>query len=309
MNESNRKPNLFVIGAMKCGTTSLHEYLNTHPQIAMSRQKEPAYFVEELTMRRGESWYLGLFESGARYRYIGESSTQYTMLPTFQGVPERIFRFNPEARLIYIMRNPFERTLSHYWHAVRVRNWKTGSGEPRPLVKAVREEPKYLAYSDYATQLEPYIERFGRQAVYTLTFESLTADPQRELDRIYEWLGLPQHPLGDQAEQAHNQRPKVLTVAAGAGILYRIRFSKAWHRWSSRVPGRMRRWARRLAETPIDEKRISSEIASLRSEIGEQQRLQVARLARLLGRDFPEWIGTIGESANNYATARVSGSR
>ena len=118
MIEIPRRPNLFIIGAMKSGTTTLHEYLDSHPQIAMSRIKEPGFFVEELTLRQGEDWYLSLFEQDDRFRYRGESSTHYTKLPVFRGVAERLSRFNPEARLIYIMRNPIERLVSHYWHNI-----------------------------------------------------------------------------------------------------------------------------------------------------------------------------------------------
>lgn len=289
MTQLPRKPNLFVIGAMKSGTTSLHEYLDTHPQIAMSAEKEPGYFVEELTLPKGEKWYLSLFEHDNRYRYLGESSTHYTKLPVFQGVPDRLHRFNPDARLIYIMRNPFERTLSHYWQAVRVRNWRERRGEPRPLLRAVREQPRYLAFSDYAMQLEPYISRFGRDALYTLTFERLVEDPQREVDQIYRWLGLPSHPLGDQSTQAHNQKPKNLTNAAGTGILYRIQFSKAWGSISPHVPQWMKRWAKQLAYRRSDERQSSEDVARLRAEIGDMQRRQIDNLCRLLGRDFPEW--------------------
>jgi hypothetical protein len=289
MTEVRRRPNLFVIGAMKSGTTSLHEYLNTHPQIAMSGWKEPAFFVEELTLRRGEDWYLSLFETDEKYRYLGESSTHYTRLPVFQGVVERLYRFNPDARLIYIMRNPLQRLVSHYWHNTQIRDFKGGGGEPRPLLKAVREDPQYLAFGDYATQLEPYINRFGRKALYVLTFETLVRDPQRELDHIYQWLGLAPHPLGDQSAKVHNQRPKGVTGAAGAGILYRVRFSNTWHRVAPYFPIWMKAWAKRRAYQPVDEHRVMKDIADLRAEIGDLQRRQIETLRHLLNRDFPEW--------------------
>jgi Sulfotransferase domain len=289
MTDVQRRPNLFVIGAMKCGTTSLHEYLNTHPQIAMSEWKEPAFFVEELTLRRGEDWYLTLFENDGKYRYVGESSTHYTRLPVFQGVAERLYRFNPDARLIYIMRNPLERIVSHYWHNTQTRDFKHGGGEPRSLLKAVREDPQYLAFGDYATQLEPYISRFGRKALYTLTFETLVRDPQRELDRIYQWLDLPAHPLGEKGARAHNQRPQGITGAAGAGILYRIRFSNTWHRMARYFPNWMKEWAKRRAYRPVDERQSLNDSARLRAEIGDLQRRQIDKLSHLLNRDFPEW--------------------
>src|SRR5579872_2507705 len=99
MNDPARRPNLFIIGAMKSGTTSLHEYLAAHPQIAMSRVKEPGFFVEELSFGRGLEWYLSQFDADERHRFLGESSTHYTKLPVYQGVAERIVRFNRHARL------------------------------------------------------------------------------------------------------------------------------------------------------------------------------------------------------------------
>jgi hypothetical protein len=286
MTQALRKPNLFIIGAMKSGTTSLHEYLDTHPQIAMSREKEPGYFVEELGLHKGQDWYLSLFEQDDRYRYLGESSTHYTKLPVYQGVPERLFRFNPDARLIYIMRNPFDRVISHYWHAVRAVHH---GGEIRPLLKAVQEDPQYLAFSDYAMQLEPYFERFGRDSVLTLTFEELIEDPQREVDRIYRWLGLSPHLIEDRSAKAHNKKPEGMTGVAGAGILNRIQYSKAWDQISPHVPSWIKNWAKKRAYRPVDESQSRADIPRLRADIGALQQRQIDNLARLLGRGFPEW--------------------
>jgi len=286
MPQAPVRPNLFIIGAMKSGTTSLHEYLDTHPQIAMSDVKEPGYFVEELGLHKGEAWYLSLWDQDPQYRYRGESSTHYTKLPIFQGVPERLHRFSPEARLIYIMRNPFDRVVSHYWHALRDAHH---GGELRPMLKAVQADPGYLAFSDYAMQLKPYFERFGKEAVLTLTFEALVEDPQREVDRIYRWLKLPSHPIGEVSGKAHNQKPKGMTAVAGAGILNRIQYSKTWDRISPHVPAWMKSWAKKQAYRSVVEEDVLSDIPRLREAIAELQRRQIDRLIRLLGRDFPEW--------------------
>jgi hypothetical protein len=295
------RPNLFIIGAMKSGTTSLHEYLDTHPQIAMSQEKEPGYFVEELGLHKGEEWYFSRWTGlNGQHRYRGESSTHYTKLPVFRGVPERLFRFNPEARLIYIMRNPFDRVVSHYWHAVRD---AYHGGELRPLLKAVEDDPQYLAFSDYATQLEPYFERFGRAAVHTLTFEALIEDRQREVDRIYGWLGLPPHAIGEQTARAHNQKPDDVTAVAGAGILNRIQYSSAWDRISPHVPGWMKNWAKKQAYRPVAEHEVEKDIPRLREAIAELQLRQIDRLTRLLGRDFPEWRAADRSRANAQAIA------
>ncbi|MDE3166049.1 MAG: sulfotransferase [Acidobacteriota bacterium] len=108
MTRALRRPNLFIIGAMKPGTTSPHEYLDTHPQIAMSETKEPGYFAEELSLDKGECSYLSLFAQDERIVFRGESSSHYTKLPLYRSVAERLHRFCPDARLIYIMRDPFD---------------------------------------------------------------------------------------------------------------------------------------------------------------------------------------------------------
>jgi hypothetical protein len=296
------RPNLFIIGAMKSGTTTLHEYLDTHPQIAMSHEKEPGYFVEELGLHKGEEWYFSRWSGlNGQHRYRGESSTHYTKLPIFQGVPDRLFRFNPEARLIYIMRNPFDRVVSHYWHALRDAHH---GGELRPLLKAVKDDPGYLAFSDYATQLEPYFDRFGRDAVFTVTFEALLEDPQREVDRIYRWLGLPSHPIGDKSGKAHNQKPKDITAVAGAGILNRIQYSTTWDRLSPHVPAWIKNLAKKQAYRPVDDHEVQKDIPVLRDAIADLQRRQIDRLSRLLGRDFPEWRAEEGTPASPHVVSR-----
>ncbi len=83
-------PNLIVIGGLKCGTTSLHHYLNLHPEIGMSRPKELNFFVEELNWELGADWYRGHFPADVAVR--GETSPHYTNRPRFEGVAERMRR-------------------------------------------------------------------------------------------------------------------------------------------------------------------------------------------------------------------------
>lgn len=283
------QPNLFIIGSMKSGTTSLHNYLDAHPDIYMSDNKEPGYFVEQMTLSNGVNWYLSLFEGGERYRYVGESSTHYTKLPTYTGVAERIHAYNPSARLIYIMRDPFERLLSHYWHEVRK---VEHGGEHRTLCNAVQANPEYLAFSHYAMQLRPYIELFGKEAVYTLTFESLKKDTNREVNKIFTWLGLPPHDITDIANEAHNQKPAAIIGVAGLGLLNRLRHSRTWGYVSELVPKSIKQIGNRLAEQQIDENKIDQEIPILKSKVAHLQQQQTHELELLLGRKFPEWLST-----------------
>ena len=127
-----RRPNLFLVGSMKSGTTSLHRHLARHPQIFMTMDpKEPIYFltreqlldvlpgVEKRGFWRGEDTYLALFEGAGHHPIIGEASANYARLNRVQGVPERVAAFNPEARILFIARDPIEHTISHYWYMVQ----------------------------------------------------------------------------------------------------------------------------------------------------------------------------------------------
>ena len=113
------RPNLFVIGAMKSGTTSLHNYLNDHPDIFMSQRKEPNYFVDlsrsfrssRGTPVRNETDYLTLFESAEECSVIGESSTSYAKMPGYYCDLKKIAKSVPNPIFIYIMRDPIERTV------------------------------------------------------------------------------------------------------------------------------------------------------------------------------------------------------
>ena len=108
-------PNLIIIGGLKCGTTSIHHYLGLHPEIQMSKPKELNFFVAELNWDLGLDWYAARFDD--RFAVRGESSPHYTNLPRFTGVAERIRQHCPDAKLIYMVRDPIKRMLSHWVHA------------------------------------------------------------------------------------------------------------------------------------------------------------------------------------------------
>ncbi len=247
-----RKPNLFLIGSMKCGTSTLHDHLDAHPDIFMSRPKEPSRFVspEQLRIhwpRMAElgycdslDRYLALFDNVGDVRYAGESSTLYTKLPELTGVAERLHKFAPEARLIYIVRDPIERTLSHYWYRVK-RN-----GEARSPIDAIasKRDPRYRALSDYAMQLRPYLERFGEGQIYVETLENLHTDLGGTLSRIFRWLGvsceeaLSLEPVHSNPTPKHLRRDKARLVGA-------FRNSPLWDVVRPLMPGGLRRIAKR----------------------------------------------------------------
>lgn len=285
-----RKPNLFIIGAAKSGTTSLHDLLSAHPDIFLSEPKEPGFFVPELTYYPSdEAWYLSLFESAGEARYAGESSTHYTKLPIYAGVVDRIAAFVEERpHFIYLMRDPIERALSNYWHNVRKHQ------EHRSLETALRLVPEYLAVSDYPTQLRPYLEAFGRDRVFAATFERLVGRPTETVAEILEWLELGPIPAGTVL-QKRNARPERFTRVRGRGLLHRLASSRFWGRLSPLAP----RWPKEVAKSlgygrvEADEVSLDTLVDALRPDM----RRVVRDLESLLGRTFEEWTTTLTDRA------------
>ena len=175
-------PNLVVIGAMKCATTSLHYYLDLHPEISMSNPKELNFFTVEANWNRGAKWYTSHFESEQKIR--GESSTSYSKYPVHRGVPERMWTLIPEAKLIYAIRNPIDRIVSHYVHNFSKR------AEKRSLDEALSglENSPYVHYSRYATQLRQFLGYFPEKNIHLVTLEELKTDQRSTLAEVFRFL-------------------------------------------------------------------------------------------------------------------------
>ncbi len=130
-----RLPNLIVIGSQKCGTSGLHYYLGLHPEISMSTPKELDFFIAERNYPLGLDWYRSQFDPQAKVR--GESSPNYTAYPQHVGVPERMHSIVPEARLLYMVRDPIDRIAAHWVHNFAKRR-ERGRPERRPCCIGTR---------------------------------------------------------------------------------------------------------------------------------------------------------------------------
>lgn len=283
---------------MKSGTTYLNGLLHSHPDIFMSHPEEPSYFVDPDILRedwpymwdkgywKSEENYLQLFDAANGETWLGEASTNYTKLPRVDGVVERLQSFNPDARLIYLMRDPIERTISHYWHMVRYHY------EPRKPMRAITEDDQFVAVSNYPMQLKPYIEAFGSERVLAITYEELVANARQVLPRVFEWLGIDSDIELTEADRPKHVTPDSVEMPSGTGLLYRIKTSDLYQAVHRFMPNRLRRVARGLAvdETRRSEVPMDPVIDYLRGI----QRPQVEELGQLLGRDFPEWTTVHG---------------
>ncbi|MEK6276469.1 MAG: sulfotransferase [Actinomycetota bacterium] len=174
-------PNLIIIGGLKCGTTSIHHYLALHPEIQMTKPKELNFFVAELNWDLGSDWYRGRFDD--RFAVRGESSPHYTNQPRYTGVAERIREHCPDAKLLYMVRDPIKRALSHWVHA-------TGAGYEHGEMEDVlsRSDTAYVHRSMYWMQLQPYLERFDRGQIAVIAQEELQSDREQTMRRAFRYL-------------------------------------------------------------------------------------------------------------------------
>lgn len=176
-------PDFVIVGAMKCGTSTLAAQLGAQPGLFMTTPKEPNFFSDDAVFARGLSWYQSLFAEAAAGDLKGEASTHYTKRPTYPQALPRLASVLPDVRLIYLIRDPLERAVSHYIH-----EWTQGVMDG-DLESAFDEHPELVEYGRYAAQIAPWVEAFGAERIHVDTLEAMQSAPQSVLDRVGRHLG------------------------------------------------------------------------------------------------------------------------
>ena len=181
-------PDAFLIGGEKCGTTTLVDLLIQHPMICISDPRDSDYFTRNFG--KGMDWYRSLFNGPDESIWV-DVSLSYSCAPLaaetrckgevehLLGTPQRIFDVNPSARFIYVLRDPVARAYSSYFHAVR------HGHEKRPFRDAIEKHWRYLDQSDYAAQIEQYLEFFDISKFCFLLFDDLAANPLSAARRCF----------------------------------------------------------------------------------------------------------------------------
>jgi hypothetical protein len=203
-------PDFIIIGAMKCGTTTLHHQLREHPLVRAPIRKEIHFFDREWA--QGPAWYRAHFPSalGGRTWKTGEASPYYVCHP---HVPARIAELLPDVKLIVMLRNPVTRAYSHY-RQIHAKGWDPLSFEEALEAEADRIGPElarmeaepdyfsethrrfsYLQRGRYAEQLERWLRFFRREQLKIIATEELRAEPSRVHAELQQFLGLSPHPM------------------------------------------------------------------------------------------------------------------
>ena len=283
-------PNLFIVGAARSGTTSLHRHLAGHPEVHMSEPKEPHFFSDAGTDPRGlvlrvtdPVAYRRLFAGANGKTIVGESSTSYAWDP---NAPRRIHRKSPDAKIILIARNPIERAFSHYLMGVR-EGLESGSFS-EALARDERRTEKgwgvsrlYVELGMYCDAVIRFRETFGEDRVRVLVFEEMARDTEQTLREVCEFLGI--DPGGVSAEgldTAHNAygAPRNRAFA-------RLLGSSRWVGIRRRLPSRVRKFFRYRLLLRTGGK--PSPDPAARKLLRDKYLPEVRRLEEVLGRSMP----------------------
>lgn len=226
-------PDFLLIGAMKCGTTTLASQLAQQSGVFVTKPKEPNFFSDDDIYAQGTEWYESLFASAQAGDLKGEASTHYTKLPTYPETLARMQKLLPEPRIIYMIRDPMTRAVSHYIH-----EWTEGRMGTDPET-ALAAAPEVIEYGCFGRQIAPFVDAYGRDAIYLTSLEQIKQDPDREFARIGGFLGLADaawiHDLPAQnvSKTRVRQMPlqSVLVDNPVAEALRRALVPKALRRW------------------------------------------------------------------------------
>ena len=297
---ARRLPDFLIIGAYKCGTTSLVEYLGQHSQIFLPWLQEPNYFayptdVVSSSRKPEVDWgsvyrrhrartleqYLALFEAAPPAAVVGECSPEYMRSP---HAHRRIAETLPGVKLLALLRNPLDRAYSDYQAFVR------DSIERESFEQAVRRpygtEPghQYVATGFYGQQLAPYFAAFPREQIKVLLMDDLQADGARLLREVCAWLGVESSDWLPDLSTTRNVsgRPGNVVVSSA----YRLRrYLRPWLK--PLVPDWVQRRADGLLATGLHRETMSPRT---RQELVEVYRDDVHLLERLIDRDLSAWL-------------------
>lgn len=173
------RPNVFIIGTAKAGTTWLYECLKEHPEALVSPTGEVDYF--SYYYHKGEAWYLKHFQSSQSQKISIDITPSYL---TDDATPERLFKFNPEAMIVLAVRNPVDRAYSHYCMHYRV--GIVGDKVDEEL----KEESRYLQDGLYFKYAKAYEKWFSKEQIVVLNYDDLNVDPRKYFANFCDTLGI-----------------------------------------------------------------------------------------------------------------------
>jgi hypothetical protein len=198
-----KRPNFFIVGAPRCGTTALYSYLRQHPDIFLPEYKEPHFFNTDMNSGgaiRDEAEYLALFAEAGNQTRIGEASVYYL---SSEAAPERIRSFCPTAKIIVMLRNPVDAVDALHAHQVAAWIEEVWDLEQTLALEEKRkrglhipvwmDDPHKLFYRqtvDFPAQVRRYLQAFGRENLHDIIFDDFKRDTAAAFRHTCTFLGV-----------------------------------------------------------------------------------------------------------------------
>ncbi|MFP4576017.1 MAG: sulfotransferase family protein [Coleofasciculus sp.] len=273
-------PNLIVIGTQKGGTSSLHYYLSLHPEIYMCREKELDFFIAQRNWERGVEWYKKNFVGEAKI--YGESSPNYTDYPRYDQIAKRMHSIVPNVKIVYILRDPIKRIISHYMH------WYGAGLENRSLSDALRkiESSRYTRRCLYYMQLDQYLNYFPKSNIFIMTTEDLYNKPQKNMQKLFTFLEVDNLFFNKSFSRLHHQSSKKRRKNALGKYLEKSPIGET----IDHLPRPIREKAKTLLYFPFSQKVQRPTLdKTLEAELIDYLRPDINRLRDYTGLAFEDW--------------------
>ncbi|MEX1218799.1 MAG: sulfotransferase domain-containing protein [Solirubrobacterales bacterium] len=298
---NDQMPTFLVVGSAKCGTTSLHSYLDLHPEVSMSSPKDPRYFcrhVEHMVLPvvSDRNSYLRMFAPGTLHR--GDSSTAYSSPGSHPGVPAAISREIEHPKFVFLVRDPIDRLVASVQQMgttpipSRRREYAdaeaTGSDTLRILAGNLESPGNWhVDAGRYMTQINRFLEHFPKDSILVIDSENLRFRREETVNRVFEFLDLA--PL-DSPEKLAFEINTASERIRDADLYLTLARSPALRRILNLVPrGRRRPWIshlRNITGTPITKLALEPEF---RLQLEDLYRPEVEALRDFTGEPFSTW--------------------
>lgn len=298
------KPSFFIVGAPKAGTTALCKYLNRHPQLFIPPEKELRYFSQN-PPRISLDKYLEFFQEGEG-KICGEGTPSYL---SHEFTPQAIYDFNPDAKIIIMLREPV--ALLHSFHAQLLWNGNTEDVEDFPTALALESErrqgrhipqkctnPQVLYYRDFVNfteQIKRYWERFGKDNVKIILFDDFIRDSEKNYQETLEFLGV--EPTFKTEFNVINDRKKVRSRFLQD--LYKRPPRKLLEKGKYLIPlpqhqrrallEKIKEWLKTFNRTKLSPKNKSLPL-DIHRELQKEFIPEIENLSQLIERDLSGWI-------------------
>ena len=291
---NTRLPDFLIIGAMKSGTTTLHDHLVRNPGVFMASPKEPNFFSIDEVYQRGRDWYGSLFADARSDQICGEASPSYTRYPRFGHTAARIAESLPDVKLVYLLRHPVDRFYSNY---VFDRSY----GHRDSIRETLRDRTYVLETSNYMLQIEKYLDHFPREQLLCLLLDDLRRNSQNLLNQVFDFLNVDRRGSNREEELHANPRGRNYMTRQCNTSLQRLRRLPGVQVVKRIVPATVRGRIRDCMTQQLPASRLGQWIArrhaaqaeplsaDLRRELLDRLAEPTSRLEEFLGRDLSAW--------------------